>query len=655
MEAATRRALAADTADADRAFALWQAAMRSAGRTDDRGAFASEAAFAAVARAALEVRVPVGAGLESTFPHLYSSPYFSWCRLPVDASVRQAFSEETGVRSAELLGWTYQFALPGPLRKRFGHFYTPPPVVDSMLDSAGYAGEAIMDKRLIDPAVGAGAFAVGAARRLLAEAEGKGLEGGEVWRLVQRAIHGLDVNPLGVLLAEAAIGLLLAEHLESAGGERLQPLRLYATDSLRREEHDPGSGPRQALEIKTRTGAYQGGFDFVVANPPYAKYPSRLFTEDQRRRFAATTYGHPNLYGLFLQVGVELLADDGRLSFITPKSFVSGLYFKNLRRFLAERLDLARFDTFDRRRGLFAGVLQDVVVLSGERRLSRPQRGEIEIREFAASEQEPRRRIRVPSESVLLGPRFSNAFFVDADELAHQLLARMSKDSVPLRDLGIRACTGTIVWNRLKSHMLDLPGPDALPLIWGNGVRQYQFTGLGNRKGRASHALLDSKTASIVTKGDALLVKRMTAKEEARRLVACRVPKTLADSDAGYFAENHVNLLLAEPEARIELDAVLGLLNSSLFDYVFRSLNGNTQVSATELAMLPVKQGVELQAIAVQARRLTAGSGADAGARARIEQLVAQLYDLDEDEAAALEEAYVSERASEAMAAGLDP
>jgi adenine-specific DNA-methyltransferase len=196
------------------------------------------------------------------------------------------------------------------------------------------------------------------------------------------------------------------------------------------------------------------------------------------------------------------------------------------------------------------------------------------------------------------------------------------------------------VWNRLKMHMRDYASGDALPLIWGNGVRPYCFAGLGNRAQKSSFAVLDGKTAGIVTRGDALLVKRMTAKEETRRLVACRVPDRLAGSAAGYFAENHVNLLFAKENAEIELDAVLGLLNSRLFDYVFRSLNGNTQVSATELGMLPIRRGPQLQAIAAQARRLTARDGSDRKAATRIEALVAQLYGLNEQESTALAETY---------------
>jgi adenine-specific DNA-methyltransferase len=642
LAAASRGALSAIRDAGRAAFITWRAATGASDEESDRALFASEVAFAAAARAAAESRdTSERIAAERSMPHLFSSGLFSWYCPPNQAQLRDALSNVNQLDPIELLSHLYESTVPDTTRKRFGQFYTPPQIVELMLDSIGFSGPGILDKRLIDPAVGAGAFLIAAARRLIHAADQRGFSGGKLWNCVQGALFGLDVNPLGVLLTEAAIGLMLCGHLREDDGIELRPLHLYVTDTL--DLVDQGVEVERASElesIKARAGAYLNGFDYVVANPPYAKHPSRLLTEAQRDRFAATTYGHPNLYGLFLQVGVELLSNDGRMAFITPKSFVSGLYFENLRRYLTERLDFIRFDTFRERKGLFNGVLQDVVILSARRRTTAKQRDTIEIRELSSSVNSSGKSIEVPSSAVLLGKRFANAFYIDADELAHRLLARMSEESVALSSLGIRVATGTVVWNRLKEHMRDIEGGDVLPLIWGNGVRQYCFTGLGNRAGRSAFALLDSKTAGIVTRGDALLVKRMTAKEESRRLVACRVPDRLASSSAGYFAENHLNLLFAEEKAEIELDAVAGLLNSSLFDYVFRSLNGNTQVSATELRMLPIRRGPQLQAIAAQARRLTERAGADHNAVARIEALVAELYDLGEQERTELAEVY---------------
>ena len=219
----------------------------------------------------------------------------------------------------------------------------------------------------------------------------------------------------------------------------------------------------------------------------------------------------------------------------------------------------------------------------------------------------------------------------------------------PLADLGVEAVTGTIVWNRLKPHVRDEPAEDALPLIWGNGVRTFRFAGLGNRVGQGTHMALVSKTLGIVSYGDALLVKRMTAKEEPRRLVACQLPDEYAQSDRGYFAENHVNLVRPKVSgARIALDAVLGLLNSRLFDFVFRALNGNTQVSATELELLPIADGPELSEIAEQAHSLTASGGRDYKAQSRLDELVFRLYGLDDEEVGLLTDS----RGDELLAVG---
>jgi adenine-specific DNA-methyltransferase len=629
-----------DGRDGQAAFELWSATSGGEAAGDEaQRTFASEAAFAGAARAVLAHELGRDSGnLREAYPHLYGSPLFSWYE-PKE-SLRQELAAALELNKSqdpiELLGWLYQFAIPLEVRKRFGQFYTQPAIVNSMLDGVAFRGQAVLSGRFIDPACGAGAFVIEATRRVIAAAEEADLDASETYGAVQRCIHGLDLNPLGILLTEAAIALLLAERFKQIPeAEQLPPLHLYVTDTLTLEGLDAEAHNDVVCDIKGRSGAYASGFAFVVANPPYAKYRSSLLSDEQRERFAKTLYGHPNLYGLFLQIGVELLGSEGHLAFINPKSFVSGLYFRNLRRFLSEQLDLQRFDTFEKRTGLFEGVLQDVVILTGQKRSERGKT--IELREFAGPpDQKPSSEIEAAMDSVLLGESFDRAFFITADKTAHAVLKRMQK-SKPLSELGYEVITGTIVWNRLKDHVRDAASADALPLVWGNGVREFRFVGLGNRSGRATHMALVPKTKNIVSHGNAILTKRLTAKEEIRRIVACRVPPELANSDRGYFGENHVNIIRPTTEKpSVPLDAVLGLLNSSLYDYVFRALNGNTQVSATELEMLPVAEGPGLDEIAKLARDLTKKQGADPKMRAELDQAVFKLYGLSPAEIAEL-------------------
>src|SRR5438132_1655514 len=387
-------------ADAREAFALWSETVHgelAGGEAQE--AFASEAAFAAAARALLEASLCERAATYGrAFPHIYESPLFAWYRPSRDAVQPLVDHAQTHDRGdpVDLLGWLYQFSIPERVRRRLGHFYTSGEIVASMLDGVGFTGRACLTGRLIDPACGAGAFLIEATRRVLAEADVAGLSPVESCTAVQRAIHGLDLNPLAVLLTEAALALLLARRITALpDGTELQPLHLYVTDSLRAGELRAEAQANVAEDIKARAGEYEFGFSFVVANPPYAKWPSRLMTPEQARRFSVTTYGHPNLYGLFLQVGVELLAEGGRLAFINPKSFVSGVYFRNLRQFLTREVDLQRFDTFEKRTGVFDGVLQEVVILTAERRPERVE--EVELREYASTPvKPPARQTRVP-------------------------------------------------------------------------------------------------------------------------------------------------------------------------------------------------------------------------------------------------------------------
>jgi adenine-specific DNA-methyltransferase len=653
MEAATARpagsALSAVVSDAlaksfsppgDAAYGAWNERVAAAGVALDREVFASEAAFAAIARLALSEKLGDRADdLRSAFPHLYETASFSWHELDGDlrAATLAELAEHSAEEPVELLGWLYQFVIPQAVRKQSGQFYTSPAIVRSMLDGAGYAGPQILGRRLIDPASGAGAFLIEATRRLLAAAEADRLSPEATCRAVQQALHGLDLNALGVLLTEAAVALLLAPKLsETADDFVLDPLQLFVTDSLRCGEQATCTTEDTAVgDIKLRRGAYADGFDYVIANPPYAKLPTRLMTAEQRHRFAATTYGHPNLYGLYLQIGVELLADGGRLAFINPKSFVSGQYFRNLRRFLTKHLDIKRFDTFGARTGLFDGVLQEVVILHAERGAG--QGDEIELREHDGAPDKPAATVtRVSASSVLLADALDCAFFVTADPLAHRVLERMMDDGKPLSAHGWEASTGTIVWNRVKPLICDEAGLDRLPLIWGKGIRSFKFDGPGNRHGAASYCQLTDKTKNIVGFGDALLVKRLTTREESRRIVACRLPETYAESEAGYFGENHINIVRPAAGSTLDVDALLGLLNSRLFDYVFRALNGNTQVSATELEMLPIPDRPELAEIAAQARKLTAAKGDDVAALEALNRGVYALYGISEADADAL-------------------
>jgi adenine-specific DNA-methyltransferase len=71
-------------------------------------------------------------------------------------------------------------------------------------------------------------------------------------------------------------------------------------------------------------------FDLIIGNPPYYVLPKT----DVDRQYYAYFDGRPNIFLLFIIKSMTLLADDGILCFILPKSFLNCLYYNKTRKYI---------------------------------------------------------------------------------------------------------------------------------------------------------------------------------------------------------------------------------------------------------------------------------------------------------------------------------
>jgi type I restriction-modification system DNA methylase subunit len=162
--------------------------------------------------------------------------------------VRFDFKELQG----DLLGELYQSYFDPETRKALGEFYTPPEVVDFILDEVGYDGEG----RLLDPATGSGTFLIRALRRYLQNSEGK--DPIDTLNGLTREFNlvAFDVNPFAVLMAQVNVAAhlvpLYAKAIEKDKDLVLRRLPIVRTDSLRQE----------VIEGETLQKGTQFGFDF---------------------------------------------------------------------------------------------------------------------------------------------------------------------------------------------------------------------------------------------------------------------------------------------------------------------------------------------------------------------------------------------------------
>jgi len=101
-----------------------------------------------------------------------------------------------------------------------------------------------------------------------------------------------------------------------------------------------------------------------------------------------------------------------------------------------------------------------------------------------------------------------------------------------------------------------------------------------------------------------VLLRRFSAKEERRRLIAA--PLLAGQLDADWIGiENHLNYVHRPGSSLTEEEAVglAVIYNCELMDTYFRVLNGSTQVSATEIRKIPLPPLEVIREIGHRAKR----------------------------------------------------
>ena len=327
-------------------------------------------------------------------------------------------------------------------------------------------------------------------------------------------------------------------------------------------------------------------FNFAILNPPYKK----IHSDSEARRLLRTIgIETSNLYTGFLSIVIELLEPGGELVAITPRSFCNGPYFKHFRKAFLDAMTLRRIHVFTSRDEAFGDddVLQENVVFHAVKEHRRP--GAKVIVSASADARDEFISVREVEHERIVRPGDAHQFIhVVPDELGQQVADRMASFTTTLEDLGLTVSTGRVVDFRVEEFLRSDPEPGAAPLIYP-GHLAMGFVAWPKPGGKKPNALaMAPETNSLLMPGGVyVLVKRFSAKEERRRVVAAvSDPARLPVGPVGF--ENHLNVFHSSG-AGLPMEVARGLaafLNSSLVDEFFRQFNGHTQVNATDLRSL---------------------------------------------------------------------
>ena len=463
--------------------------------------------------------------------------------------------------------------LPTPVhsesKQALGQFFTPTPVAEFMASLFELAADEI---HLLDAGAGEGALTEAFVRSACSRNQRPS-------RLTVVA-YEVDKRVLGALrrTMERCQSLCMARNIEFDGEIRHADFIESALEFVRDDLFVSAQSP----------------FNAALLNPPYRKINSDSQTRRLLREAGIET---SNLYTGFLALATRLLCDGGELVSITPRSFCNGPYFRPFRREFLGSMSLERLHVFDSRSAAFRrdSVLQENLIV----RAVKSQRTAVDV-VISSSSGEPGasiREMRLPYADVVRPDDAEQFIHIMLNESQATARDRVRRFTSSLSDLGLSVSTGRVVDFRAKQHLRLDSVVGTVPLIYPCHF-EAGYVRWPKSPSKKPNAIADVRDTAelLVSNQTYVLVKRFSAKEERRRVVASVFdPTRIACERVGF--ENHLNYFHADG-AGLEPSLARGLaayLNSTAVDQYFRQFNGHTQVNATDLRSLPYPSEAELR------------------------------------------------------------
>ena len=321
----------------------------------------------------------------------------------------------------------------------------------------------------------------------------------------------------------------------------------------------------------------------AILNPPYAKLSSSSNEWALAERLGAPV---PNLYAAFMLAASSLLQIGGEMVAITPRSFCNGPYFKRFRRALLSQNTLSSIRVFESRTCAFAdqSVLQENAITHLVRGQAQPRAVRVQVGDPEGTVIER----AVPSEEVVF-PGDHDAFIHLAEtEVAANAAALMHELPGTLAAFGVEASTGPVVDFRARRWLRAQLTPGSVPLLHPSAVEMGGVSWPGSRSKPVAIEDVKATSSLLTPRGNYVLVKRFSSKEEPRRIVAGPLLDEALPECSRFGIENHVNYLHSQgvPLDRRLAIGLAAFLNHQLVDVYFRSFSGHTQVNATDLRRL---------------------------------------------------------------------
>jgi adenine-specific DNA-methyltransferase len=200
--------------------------------------------------------------------------------------------------------------------KTLGQVFTPQWIISEILDLLEYNNENILEKYILEPSSGDGAFLLEIVTRYINVCLVKKIETSEIKQHLEKYIYAVEIDEIEYQKSIQSLNKLVKDKLEI---EEDLKWKIYHQNTLEFYKNH--------LDF----------FDFIVGNPPYI----RIHNLDADTRAALKqdflfSEGTIDIYLSFFEMGFIMQKKEGLLGYITPNSYLHNSSYNLFREYLKD-------------------------------------------------------------------------------------------------------------------------------------------------------------------------------------------------------------------------------------------------------------------------------------------------------------------------------
>ncbi len=334
--------------------------------------------------------------------------------------------------------------------------------------------------------------------------------------------------------------------------------------------------PEVFVDLRRRDWAENPGFDAVIGNPPYV-FITSIAQDDRDFYFSEydTCDYRFDLYGLFVDLGIDACSTSGLMGYIVPHSLLNNNSFEKLRlKIIREARSVEVLDFTDR---VFADAANEPMILIVAKKHHVDEGTHLEGTLIPTADlANAQRHLKTFSASVVQNLPGS-PFLVRGGTWLQSLLQNRN-----CRSMGdyVSATQGLRTGDNAR-FLTTAKGSAHLKVLAGADIHRYGYDWPG------TYVLYDRKQLDAPRDEIFWIARERIIAQEIRnvhlerRIVACF-------DDEGYIGLNTTNVIISKPDSSVSLKYIMAIFSSSLINEYFRACFVDNHIATQYILSVPI-------------------------------------------------------------------